>query len=296
MSANPVEGDLVVRRIPFEFPDDLNPRWNPRQHEWSHMVNGASLVMPYLEPFLIHTMREAIKQFDDPLVLEEARGFIAQEAQHYKAHRRYNEVLKANGYPQLADVEAAMDRSYERMKARRSLAFRQAYSCGFESMTLGLTRWLISDRVKLFAHSDSRVASFILWHMVEEIEHKRVAYDVYQAACGGYWQRCLGVFTGSLDVFRWSRRACITMLKADGVWRDLRSRMRLWRRTAEFAATVLPGALRSALPGHDPRREPDPQWVRDWISGYSRRSDDAVPLLDTSNPILPIPFVAIGAS
>lgn len=296
MNTSPVEGELVVRRIAFEFPDDLNARWNPQQPEWSHMVNGASLVMPYLEPFLIHTMRESIKLVDDPVVLEQARGFIAQEAQHYRAHRRYNEVLKANGYRCLADVEAAMDHSYERMKTHRSLTFRAAYSCGFESMTLGLTKWLINDRVNLFAHSDSRVASFVLWHMVEEVEHKRVAYDVYQAGFGGYWQRCLGVFTGSLDVFWWSRKGCIAMLKQDGLWHNARSRLRLWRRTAEFFIAVLPGALRSAMPGHDPRHEQDPQWVRDWIEGYARRPDEAVPLLDTSDSKMHIPFVAIGAS
>ena len=34
----PAEGDLVIRQIPFEFGDDLDPVWNPAQREWSHMV------------------------------------------------------------------------------------------------------------------------------------------------------------------------------------------------------------------------------------------------------------------
>ena len=56
----------VTRRIPFEFPDDLDPVWNTEQHEWSHMINGASVTMPYLEPFLIATLREAADHIDDP--------------------------------------------------------------------------------------------------------------------------------------------------------------------------------------------------------------------------------------
>ena len=184
MNTIPVAGELVVRKIPFEFPDDMSPHWN-RHIEWAHMVNGASLTMPYLEPFLVSTMREAAGLLEEGDVLTEARGFIAQEAQHYQTHRRYNEVLKANGYAELEEVEAAMKDSYERLR-KKPLAYRLAYSCGFETMTMGVTRWLVDNRVTLFGGSDTRVASFILWHFVEEAEHKRVAFDVFDAVCGDY--------------------------------------------------------------------------------------------------------------
>ena len=92
------------------------------------------------------------------------------------------------------------------------------YTAGFESMTLGVTRWLVEQRHDLFRGSDPRVGSFVLWHMVEETEHKRVAYDVYQAACPGYFMRALGVFTGSLHVMAYARRAYTMMLKKDGLW------------------------------------------------------------------------------
>lgn len=144
MSRIPSEGELVVRRIPFEFLEDLDPAWCPDQREWSHMVNGASLTMPYLEPFLIATLRDAMKEIEDEDVLEEARGFIGQEAQHDTTHRRYDELLKAKGYPQLAVVEKRMKQSFEKLR-RRSLAYRLAYTSGFETMTLGVTSWLVVD-------------------------------------------------------------------------------------------------------------------------------------------------------
>lgn len=293
MSAAPVEGQLVVRRVPFEFPDDLAPIWHPGHHEWSHMVNGASLAMPYLEPFLIATLREAMTSIDDEAVVDEAKGFIAQEAQHYRTHRRYNELLKASGYPALADVEAAMERSYEKLRTR-SLSYRLAYACGFETMTMGVTSWLVGKRGRLFHGADTRVASFILWHMVEEVEHKRVAFDVYQAVDGAYLRRLVGVFTGSLHVFWWSRQACISMLKTDGQWRNLRSRWRLWARTAEFFMAIAPTVLRSASPRHDPRHEPDPAWVRQWIAGYADADPATVPLLDTTDRAMPVPFAIPG--
>ncbi len=288
--APPQPGEIVVRRIPFEFPDDINPHWKADEPEWSHMVNGASLTMPYLEPFLIDSMRDALKHVDDEEVREEARGFIAQEGQHYRQHRRYNELLKSKGYPELAAIEERMQRSYDRMRERRSLGYRMAFTAGFESMTLGVTAWLVGKRRDLFAGADPRVASFVLWHMVEETEHKRVAFDVYQAACPGYFTRALGVFTGSFHVMWYSRAAYVAMLKKDGLWWKLGSRLRLWKRVAQFGAAVLPFLLRSALPGHDPRTEADPDWVRAWIEGYARRGEQAAaPLLDTFHPDMPPP-------
>lgn len=296
MNRIPEEGELVVRRIPFEFPDDLEPLWNPEQREWSHMVNGASLTMPYLEPFLIATLRDATKEIQDEDVLEEARGFIGQEAQHYTTHRRYNELLKASGYPELAEVEERMQRGYERLR-RRSLAYRLAYASGFETMTLGVTHWLVNERTKLFGGSDTRIASFILWHFVEEAEHKRAAFDAYQAVDGRYWLRLVGIFVGSMHVFWWSRKAGVAMLKADGVWRSPASRLRAWRRTWEFFVAIVPGLLRSARPSHDPRDEPDPPWTREWIAGYAQAPEGgSVPLVDTTVPDFPVPFPARGAA
>ena len=290
-AALPKPGDIVVRRIPFEFPDDIQPHWKPDEPEWSHMINGASLTMPYLEPFLIDTMREALRKIDDEHVQKEARGFMAQEGQHFRQHRRYNELLKAKGYPELAEIENEMQKSYDRMRRRRSLAFRMGYTAGFESMTLGVTRMLVEQRHDLFRNADPRVSSFILWHMVEETEHKRVAYDVYQAACPGYWMRALGVFTGSLHVMWFSRRGYRAMLKKDGLWFNLRSRMRLWRRATQFVLAVGPFLLRSALPGHDPEQEPDPTWVRDWIEGYARyATKDSIPLIDTVSSEMTAPY------
>ena len=106
MTARPA---ILVRRIPFAFDEDINPVWNRGQPEWSHMVNGASLAMPYLEPFLIKTVTEALKQVDDPALKADVQAFIGQEGVHYQSHRRYNEILKRH-YPELGQVEAGPGR------------------------------------------------------------------------------------------------------------------------------------------------------------------------------------------
>lgn len=279
--------DIEIRKQPFDFPTDSAPIWHAEQPEWSHMVNGASLAMPYLEPFLIKTIREAVAQIDDEDLLADAKQFIGQEAQHYTTHRRYNEMLKANGYPELAQVEETMAKDYERF-SKRSLAWRLAYSAGFETMTMGITEWLINQRDELFHGADPVVASLVLWHMVEETEHKSVAFDVYQAISGNWFLRVWGLLHGSLHVGFISRRGYRAMLKKDGRWHSLRSRLTLWKMVLKFFVHAGSAMLRATLPGHHPDETENPEWVATWINTYQQRSDDMPVLLDTQLRGLPI--------
>ncbi len=289
--------DITVRHIPFEFSDDIKPRWNPSKPEWSHMANGASLTMPYLEPFLIKSIQEALPKISDPAVRAEAMAFCAQEAQHYKTHRRYNDLLKKNGYPELALLEEEMERQFNHMNKNWSLQKKLAYTAGFETMTLAVTRWLIGQRRSLFGGSDSRVASFILWHMVEETEHKNVAYRVYQATTPNWFRRAFGVLHGGLHVALLSRRGYMIMLKKDKRWSRPLSRLRVWWLVLRFLSHSVPTSLRGLLPWHNPSREKDSKWVKNWIEGYQKglkegqkNSIDFIPLIDTSHPEIPTPF------
>ncbi len=280
---------IIVRKIPFAFDEGIEPIWNPAQPEWSHMVNGASLTMPYLEPFLIRTMREAMALVDDPGLKEDARGFIGQEGQHFQNHRRYNEMLKAKGYPELAEVEDEMEADYIRFQ-KKSLRWRLAYTAGFETMTVGLTEWLIGNRRQFFADADPSVTSLVLWHMVEETEHKTAAFDLYQAAFGDYWPRVWGVVCGSLHVIKFSRKAYVLMLERDGRWRNWHSRLRVWRRAADMLWSVGKVLVGSMLPGHHPSRVSDPAWVRQWADAYAGLPENHIPLLDTRDPEIPARF------
>ena len=276
--AHPIE----IRKIPFEFAEGVSPIWNPSQHEWSHMVNGASLTMPHLEPFLNRTMREASEVIDDPGLVADIKGFVGQEAQHYTNHRRLNDMLKARGYPELAEVEESFDADYKRL-AKRSLARRLAYCAGFETMTVGITEWLVNDRGTLFRGADPTVSSLILWHMVEETEHKTVAYDVFQTVSGSYWLRLVGLLHGSFHVGFMSRRAYRAMLKKDGLWTNLASRVRLWKWVGRFLVKAGGAMLHSLHPGYHPANRNDPAWVDQWRQAYAGNGQGFVPLLDTTD-------------
>lgn len=286
----PAASQIVVRSIPFAFTEAIKPQWNPARPEWSHMVNGASLVMPYLEPFLIKTVSEALKNASNPALKKDVQAFIGQEGQHFQCHRRYNEILKQGRYPDLAEVELQMEENYKRLQ-RKSLRWRVAYTAGFETMTMGITEWLIKDRQRLFAGADPSVASLILWHMVEETEHKNVAYDLYQDLYGAYLPRLWGLVYAPYQVAKYSRLAYVRMLKRDGMWNDWRSRLRLYAMIARFFVNIAPAMLQSLLPAYHPSKLKDPDWVGRWSLAYADLPEGRIPLLDTSNPEIPAQFV-----
>ena len=287
---------LVVRKIDFELEQDIDPVWNPAKPEWSHMFTGASLTMPYLEPFLIRTMREASKLVTDPALLEEMRDFNAQEAQHYQHHAKYNAMIKGSGYPELQAVEDRMAAEYKGFK-KHSLKWRLAYTAGFETMTMGVTEWLVNDRRYLFGDSQSKVASFVLWHMVEETEHKNVAIDAYHHLYPkAYFSRIWGLLRGSAHVALTSRKAYIVMLKKDGRWRQWSSRLAVWKMVAQFLLKASPAMLRALVPGYHPSKVRDPEWVEQWVNAFSVLPEGYVPILDTENPDIPPTFTSAPVS
>ena len=285
MSAN----DILVRRIPFRFDEGIDPVWNKSRPEWSHMVNGASLTMPYLEPFLIKTVREALTQVDDPELKADVEGFMGQEGAHYRNHRRYNDILKAH-YPELAEVEAIMERDYAKFQ-KRSLKWRLAYTAGFETMTIGMTEWLIRQRGDLFSGADTNVSSLVLWHMVEETEHKNVAYDLYKHLFGkDYFAQQWGLIVGSWHVAWMSRKGYKRMLQRDARWNKISSRLTLYGMIARFFWHASPAMLRALVPGYHPTKVKDPAWIDHWADAYNGLAEGEIPLLDTSNPEIPARF------
>ncbi len=280
--------EIVVRRIPFKFDEGINPIWNADRPEWSHMVNGASLTMPYLEPFLIKTVREALGKVDDAQLKSDVEGFIGQEGAHYRNHRRYNDILKCF-CPELAEVERMLTADYTRFQ-KRSLKWRLAYAAGFETMTIGMTEWLIHQRGDLFAGADANVTSLVLWHMVEETEHKNVAYDLYQHLFGDYLGRSWGLIVGASHVAWMSRKGYKRLLKREGRWGDLRSRLALYGMVGRFFLYASPAMLRALIPGYHPAKVEDPNWVARWADAYRSLPDGAIPLLDTSDPKIPARF------
>lgn len=280
---------MIVRRMSFPHPAALRGLWNPARPEFSHIVNAASLGMPYLEPYLIATMRQARARTSDAQLQAEIDLYIGQESTHFRQHQQFNKRLADLGYASVPRMEAVLKADYAGFGADRSFTFNLAYAEGFEAMALTIGHMLIEDRHHLFADGESSVASLILWHFVEEIEHKCATYDVFKALDGRYVWRIYGLLFAMVHIMGRTRQGYRALLIEDGLWRRWRSRLALYSLLIRIFARLTPRLLRILRPSYDPRQVADPAWADAWrrqhAGGEDRLGDldmsrlrDAVPV------------------
>jgi predicted metal-dependent hydrolase len=260
---------MTMRRIGFCFSATLGGIWNRQRPAFSHIVNAGSLAMPYLEPYLIETMRQARAKLTDPALIADIDLYIGQEAAHYRQHQQFNKRLAELGYTTVPQMEALLKADYQRFGRERSFAFNLAYAEGFEAMALAMGHMLVADRDYLFRDGDAAVGSMILWHFVEEIEHKSVTYDVFAALDGRYAWRIYGLLWATIHIMAHTRQGYAALLAEDGLWADWRQRLALYQLLGRIFARLLPRLLRIMVPGYDPRRVADPPWAVAWWQQFA---------------------------
>lgn len=265
---------MTVRRIQFRFPHSLGGIWNPARPAFSHIVNSASLAMPFLEPYLIDTMRQARAKTTDPDLIAEIDLYIGQEAAHFRQHQQFNKRLADLGYKSVPQMEAVLKTDYQSFGRERSFAFNLAYAEGFEAMAITIGHMLIEDRIYLFGDGEPAVSSLVLWHFVEEIEHKCATYDVFKALDGRYAWRIYGLLYAMFHIMGRTRQGYRALLIEDGLWSNWRSRLALYRLLLRIFGRLTPRLLRVLMPGYDPRSVADPAWAVSWCRQYGNGAKD----------------------
>jgi predicted metal-dependent hydrolase len=239
----------------LEWPPDLDPVFIRGEPEESYLNVALSLLLPYLEPYLIRTMRAARPFVSSPELAEQLDRFIAQEGQHYQQHRRFNDVIRGRGFEAIEPLERELEADYRRFTAEKSLRFNLAYAEGFEALTTAMSLAFIEQP---HDHWDPQALELFLWHLTEELEHRCVAFDVYQEVGKSYLHRVAGGAFAQWHLIRFLRRAAGRMIAArpDVIpahgGRDAAESRR--RRLDRRRASILWSALLTHTPWYSPHR------------------------------------------
>jgi hypothetical protein len=280
---DPPASALPVRRVRFEYPEDLDPAWIRDVPEFAYAANGLSLLMPYAEPLFIKAVRSAYSEpvlaADDDL-RRRIDEYVKQEVGHYSEHKRFNEIIRRH-HPGVARVEGWMKRCADRIAAR-STRFNLAFASGGEIMSFLLARWVDKHAGQLFGGADPVPTTLFMWHLAEEVEHKSSASDVYEAVDGSKLRYAWAMVVGTVLLGWFAWLAALVMLRDDGRLFSPVSHWRLLRWALSLAIELFPSMLVSALPGHRPADFADPLLLTTWLRQYDPATG-TMPLWETAN-------------
>ncbi len=170
---------VKTRRIAFEYPPDSMPKhFVDGDLVMSHAIAVLSATFPNGEDFFVRSVRAFRDEITDPELKEQVGGFIGQEAIHGREHRTLNERLAELGYP-TRTIDKAVDISLklrERILPKKS---NLALTAALEHYTATLAEVLMTDERARAMLTVPEVRSLLMWHALEESEHKAVAFDVF---------------------------------------------------------------------------------------------------------------------
>jgi predicted metal-dependent hydrolase len=249
---------IPVRRMSFEFPDDMDLVFIEGDPKLSYFFLGSWMMLPHLEPYLIRTVQAAMATVKDPVLLEEMKRFCAQEGQHFRQHAKANEVIKRRhpAGPRLAELEAEVAAEFQTWSTSKPLKFNLAYAEGFESMTSAGA--CTQMRVGMFDTMKEPIRGLMHWHIMEELEHRTVCFDAYEQAGGGYWYRLKTGLWAQKHYLALCNRFAKAMIDADPEtiaryetpeWKAVRA-----KRLRRYVWDVMPRQIGTYMPWYNPRR------------------------------------------
>ena len=247
-------------------PDDVR-NWHVDGPALTHFINAMSLSFPEGERYFIHTVRHYRDRVTDPTLKKALTAFIGQEAMHSREHEDYNRLLAEAGMP-VEDLEAALLGFFRLLRERLPPAAQLSVTIAQEHLTAIVAELVLTDP-RMLEGAHGRLAALWRWHALEEIEHKSVAFDVYEAALGrgpgAYALRSAGLVAttvGFLAMVLWCQRRLLAADTRHGGRREF----------GRFARFML------ASPGLLPRLAAP--WLRWFRPGFHPWQHDNRHLLD----------------
>jgi len=152
-----------------------------------------SVFLTYGEDLVIETARHHREFIQDPVLKQRVTSLIGQEAIHSKLHNEYNDALKDVEYP--VDLYRFLGENFFKyvfLKFPHPL--KLSLMAGIEHFTAVLAEYMMKHEKNFYYTDDAKSRALWMWHMLEESEHKDIAYDVYQLLNGSYPLRASGFF------------------------------------------------------------------------------------------------------
>lgn len=264
----------------FRLDQDIPRFWLDGDPFKTRFFDALSTLFPVGERFFITCVRDFKDRVTDHQLLADIRDFTRQEGQHSMLHTQYNNRLKAQGVNVDAILSGQEKRLFKIMRGHTSREFTLGLTAASEHITAIMADAFV-ERPEVFRGADERIRALYVWHAMEEMEHKAVAFDVLQTvAMGSYGNRLRSMLLVTLlfpfHVFRIMRH----MLQIDGFscW----ERLAIWLKGLWWL--YKPGGVFMPMmrkyfsylrPGFHPWDTPVVHSYRPWLQ-FLREKDDPI--------------------
>ncbi|MFC7306010.1 metal-dependent hydrolase [Streptomyces monticola] len=209
---------ITPRRVSFDW-DKTPLHWIPDEPTATHVINVLHLLLPAGERWFVKVFKEGLPLVTDPELLKDVKGFMGQEATHSVQHAYVLDHLAAQRLDTSAYTKY-VDFLFEKILGEQPpmgapiptqewLRFRLAVIAAIEQFTAVLGNWVLHADALDEAGSDEIMLDLLRWHGAEEVEHRAVAFDMYQH-CGGeglqrYARRVAGMaVTAPVMLYLWA--------------------------------------------------------------------------------------------
>jgi predicted metal-dependent hydrolase len=232
VSAGPPTRSVPTRPMAFDTSLDDLPRHFAADGDivMSHVLAVLSSVFPDGEDYFVRSVEAVRGRIEDPKLSEDVEGFIGQESMHGREHRMLNEHLATLGYPtrQIGTYVRKLTALRERVQGKKA---NVAFTAALEHYTATLAETLLSDPTARAEIGHDGVRSLLMWHALEEAEHKAVAFDVYKHIGGTERMRVTTMWlTHMTFVLETSIWTIVSLSMDPAVWRHpIRILRSLWR-------------------------------------------------------------------
>ncbi len=213
-------------KLDFDLDGDIAKYWLDNDPFKTRFFDALSTLFPVGEKFFITCVRDFKDRITDPKLQQDIKDFNRQEAQHSMLHTQYNNRLHRQGINVPEILRRQEDRLFGLVRQRMSRDFTLGITAAAEHVTAIMADCFI-ERPEIFANADPRVRALYVWHAMEEMEHKAVAFDVLtRVAKASYRTRVMSMLTVSVLFPYHVMKIMVHMLQADGFSRW--ERYKIW--------------------------------------------------------------------
>jgi predicted metal-dependent hydrolase len=189
---------LILRRLAFGYDEEApSPTFYEGDVLLSQFWASLSLLFPEGERFFVDSVRHFQSEIGDPILRARIVGFAGQESLHGKEHETFNlNYFEGQTGRVGRRYQRIVARILKEARGRFSPRFQLGITCALEHFTAILAEQLLTLREHHDA-LDPHSRRLWLWHALEELEHKSVAYDVFESMRGKYTERAASMIAAT---------------------------------------------------------------------------------------------------